>query len=308
MNIHPKFRVGWLLFTVPFISTLNVSVVPSRAATLSSATTLVNVTNFSTNAESSSVSVDTAAFAISPVESTIDLDSLDDSLGQEAITVESENGSVVATADFNTVAFFPPATSGVSSSFVSSETDNEAFGSGGSYLGFSQTESTVLANFFLNPEAGETQTFSFDFNIFWELETQATEAREQATATADVSLQICGRTSLTENPLFCDALSTFGIIDSSTPTEVFAFQKSDAFSVDVLNQPVVSGNPALNFQQADFFALGSYQREFETPIYLTLTELQNSEAYVTAPEPSATIALFSLSAIAMALGKRKKQL
>jgi hypothetical protein len=303
MNIHPKFRVGWLLFTVPFISTLSVSVVPSRAATFSSATTLVNLTNFSTNAESSSVSVDTAALAVSPVESISNADVLDDLSVEESISAETVDGSVAATTDFTTVAFFPPGISG--SSFVSSETDNEAFGEGGSYVGKSQTESTVLANFFLNPEAGETQTFSFDFNIFWGLETFTSQVRENSTATADVSLSVCGRTSLAENPLFCDSLSTFGRIESPEAIDTFAFQQSDAFSVGILSNPLVSVDSTLNFKQADFFALGSYQREFNTPIYLTLAEVQYSEAAVSVPEPSATIALLSLSAIAVALGKRK---
>jgi|GEM_PF-3916202 hypothetical protein len=302
MNIHPKFRVGWLLFTVPFVSTLSVSVVPSRAATLSSATTLVNLTNFSTNAESSSVSVDTAALAISPVESTSDSDILDDLLVEDFISAEAVDGSVAATADFTTVAFFPAS----GSSFTSSETDNEAFGIGESYFGQSYTESTVLANFFLNPATGSTQIFSFDFNIFWGLETFATEFYEASTAIADASLIVCGRVSLEENPLFCDTLSTFGKIESSNANVVdkFTFQQSDAFSVYLLNNTLISEAP--NVKQADFFVLGSYLREFTAPIYLTLTEVQYSESVVSAPEPSVTVALLGLSAVAVALGKKKK--
>jgi hypothetical protein len=220
MNIHPKFRVGWLLFTVPFISTLGISVVPSRAATFSSATTLVNLTNFSTNAASSSVSVDTAVLAISPVESISDADVLDALSVGESINVEAEDGSVAASADFTTVAFFPPS----GSSFVSSETDNEAFGMGDSYFGQSYTESTVLANFFLNPTAGETETFAFDFNTFWRLETGVTESNESSTANADISITVCGSNALGENPLFCDSLSTSGQIDSSGIVDELTFQ------------------------------------------------------------------------------------
>ncbi|MGB3404489.1 MAG: hypothetical protein WBA77_17520 [Microcoleaceae cyanobacterium] len=304
MNIHPNFRVSWLLFAVPFISTLGISTASSQAATFASSTTLVNLTNFSANAESSLVSVDAAALAISPVGSTIDLDTLDDVSAEESIAAEAANGDVVATADFNTVAFFPSDTSGNNSSFVSSEIDNEALGVGGDYLAKSNTESTVLANFFLNPDAGESETFSFDFNVFWGLETFASQATEFSSATADVSLSVCGRTSLDENPLFCDSLSTFGSLDNSGTTTAFAFQNSDPFSIDVLSNPMISGDT--NFQQADFFALGSYQREFDTPIYLTLTEVQRSEAIVSTPEPSTTIAFFSFSAVIMALKKKKK--
>ena len=304
MNIRPNFRVSWLLLTVPFVSTLGISIAPSRAATFASSTTLVNLTNVSTNAESSLASVDAAALAISPVGSTIDLDNLDDVSGEESIVAEAANGNVIATADFNTVAFFPPDTSGNSSSFVSSETDNEALGTGGDYLGISNTESTALANFFLNPEAGETETFSFDFNIFWGLESFASRVTEFSSSTADVSLTVCGRTSLETNPLFCDSLSTFGNLNSAATTPTFSFQNSDPFSLDILSSPVVFGDS--NDQQADFFALGSYQREFDTPIYLTLAEVQLSEAIVSTPEASTTIAFFSFSAVMLALRKKKK--
>ena len=310
MIIHSKFQIGWLLFTVPFVATLNISVAPSRAATFGSATTHVNLTNFSVNAKSSLVSVDTATLAISPLRLIFDSNALDGIVGEyPSINAEPADGAVVATADISTFAFFPPAVSGTWSTgaWSSSETDNEAFGTGGSYLGQSQTESTVLANFFLNPESGETQTFSFDFNVFWELESLATKIpNEITTASADVSLVVCGRTSLDENPLFCDSLSTFGKIQSPDAIDAFAFKKSDAFSVDVLSAQFVSIDPTLNLKQAEFFALGYYQREFEMPIYLTLAEVQNSKVYVKAPEPSATVALLSLSVITVALGKRKK--
>jgi hypothetical protein len=304
MNIHPNFRVSWLLFTVPFVSTLGISIAPSQAATFASSTTLVNLTNFSANAESSLVSVDAAARAISPVGSTVDLDTLDDFSGEESIAAEAANGDVIATADFSTIAFFPSETSGNNSSLVSSEIDNEALGRGGDYLGKSNTESTVLANFFLNPDAGESEIFSFDFNIFFGLETFASQDTEFSSSTADVSLSVCGRASLDENPLFCDSLSTFGSLSNVGTTTAFAFQNSAPFSIDVLNNSVVSNDS--NFQQADFFALGSYQREFDTPIYLTLTEVQYSEAIVSTPEPSTTIAFFSFSAVIMALKKKKK--
>jgi hypothetical protein len=39
---------------------------------------------------------------------------------------------------------------------------------------------------------------------------------------------------------------------------------------------------------------------------LTLTEVQYSESVVSAPEPSVTVALLGLSAVAVALGKKKK--
>ncbi|MGB3535866.1 MAG: hypothetical protein WBA13_20410 [Microcoleaceae cyanobacterium] len=305
MNIHPKLTAGWLVFTVPFISTLSLNITPSQAATFSSATTQVTLTNFNLNAEASSVTVNPTAFAISPVGSDFNSDFLDDILAEESVTASAADDTVVATADFSTVASFPSIASGNNSSFVSSETANEAFGTGGSYIGKSKTESTVLANFFLNPEAGETQTFSFDFNAFWELETFVDKTREQSTATADVSLTVCGRNSLGENPLFCDSLSTFGQLDSSNTTDLFAFQKSDPFTIDVLNNPGISGSQ--NFKQTDFFALGSYQQEFDKPIYLSLAAVQSSEAYVSTPESSTTVALLSLTALTIALGKRKKK-
>jgi hypothetical protein len=117
---------------------------------------------------------------------------------------------------------------------------------------------------------------------------------------------VCGRVSLEENPLFCDTLSTFGKIESSNANVVdkFTFQQSDAFSVYLLNNTLISEAP--NVKQADFFVLGSYLREFTAPIYLTLTEVQYSESVVSAPEPSVTVALLGLSAVAVALGKKKK--
>ncbi len=314
MKIHPKFTVGWLLFTVPFLTTLSLEITPSRAATFASATTSVNLLNFSQNAESSSVTVDATALATSPQGSILDSDSLDSILeNDQFISVEAVDNTIAATADFSTVASFPSTTSG--SSFVSSETNNEALGIGENYSGDSQTESTVLANFFLNPEAGEAETLSFDFSTFWELETLATNPdQEMTTASANISLMVCGRTALNKNPLFCDSFSTAGQIQSLTPESTFSFSRDNGFSLDVLVEPEATFDPSLNLTQANFFAMGSYQREFETPIYLTVAEVQTSEVTaqttgtpVKTPEPSVAIALLSLGTLTIGFSQRKTE-
>ncbi|NET07406.1 MAG: hypothetical protein F6K16_22425 [Symploca sp. SIO2B6] len=280
----------FLLFA-PLVANSTFVAAPSLAASFASSSATVNLFNFSHGAESSSVSTDFTVFAETPEDS---------NSGEELATSFSQRSSVVAEADSSTFAFFPP-NSGSGS--ISSDAENQAFGSGSNYLGKSKVESKVLANFLINPESGSTETFSFEFNTFFDLATSTSKVSTKAAA--DISFFLLGRSNPNSDPIIFDFFSASGKLENIEGKDSLSVQSSNTFNVDVF-EPFTSIDVESGFKQADVFTSGSYRRDFEYLTYLTLIEVSNTEATVKAPEPSSTLGLLlCVALISLMVSKNK---
>ena len=291
-----KLDKTFLIFA-PLMASSTLFASPSFAASFASSEASAFLSDFNQVAESSSVSVDASVFAATvdaDDESSFDMTSEDTIIDSiEVNPSSSDDGSALAFADFDALTFFPE---DGESSLIANDHVNEAFGTGADFSAQSETDTTAIASFFINPEEGTSETFSFDFVLSLLFETTITN--ETATASGDISIEICGSESSGADLLFCDSLSISGLFQNTGDND-FSVESSDAFSFEEFG-PVeeTSFNPELqqDTQELDFFAVGSYQREFTTPIFLTLNETKGttakvSEAIVETPEPSSLIGI-----------------
>lgn len=286
-------RNVFLLFT-PLVAGSTLVAAPSLAASFASSSATANIFNFSHSAESFSVSSDFNVLAATPDES---------NSGNESASSSSQAGSVVAEADSNSFAFFPPSSG---SGFISSDAENEAFGKGSNYFGKSEVESKVIANFLIAP----TETFSFDFNTFFDLETSTSKV--STTAAADISFVLFGKNTLNGEPVVFDFFSASGKLENIEENDSLSVDSSKGFNLDII-ESFDSIDLASGLKQADLFTQGSYRRDFDFLTHLTLLEVSKTKATVKAPEPSSTlalvlcVALFSLMASKNKISKLKQK-
>jgi hypothetical protein len=190
---------------------------------------------------------------------------------------------------------------------------SEAFGDQDNFFGFAQSEASVIGEFLLNPAPNSTESFSFDFTAFFNLATSG----EKSTAAADISLVVLGGTDPNPaNQTVFDFFSVSGELNTLGEDDLFSVDASDNFT---LNTFLPSGDFGVDIEEesADLLAMGSYQRQFDRPTYLTFVETKETKATVQAstqvPEPASTLALvifggwLSLAGRSISMGCRSRR-
>jgi hypothetical protein len=290
-----------LFFAAPLVTSSVLLVSPSLAATFASAEANVFLENFSQSPDSSTVSAKTNTVTMTPVGSVLDADE-----GENASSV-SAGDSATAIAQADSLFFTnPPA-------FATNTNLSEAFGDQDNFFGFAQSEASVIGEFLLNPAPNSTESFSFDFTAFFNLATSG----EKSTAAADISLVVLGGTDPNPaNQTVFDFFSVSGELNTLGEDDLFSVDASDNFT---LNTFLPSGDFGVDIEEesADLLAMGSYQRQFDRPTYLTFVETKETKATVQAstqvPEPASTLALvifggwLSLAGRSISMGCRSRR-
>jgi hypothetical protein len=290
-----------LFFAAPLVTSSVLLVSPSLAATFASAEANVFLENFSQSPDSSTVSAKTNTVTMTPVGSVLDADE-----GENASSVSAgDSATAIAQADS---LFFTN-----SPAFATNTNLSEAFGDQDNFFGFAQSEASVIGGFFLNPAPNLTESFSFDFTAFFNLATSG----EKSTAAADISLVVLGGTDPNPaNQTVFDFFSVSGELNTLGEDDLFSVDASDNFT---LNTFLPSGDFGVDIEEesADLLAMGSYQRQFDRPTYLTFVETKETKATVQAstqvPEPASTLALvifggwLSLAGRSISMGCRSRR-
>lgn len=212
---------------------------------------------------------------------------------------DSEGNSVAATVEAS--ALFS-----TSNPLVSNRLSAQAIGDqGANYQGIAQGKSTILGKFFLGNEP-ESETFSFNFNLSSMLAAFVENPqRDRAKATSNISFLLLGGSNENDKTV----LDFFSLSSQLTKTNDFyenssSTQKSDSFNVNLFDS-------FSDLDSNEISLLGSYQRNFKTPTYLTLVEVKQTEATANVPEPLTTVgagtaALFG-AVFKRKIGRAKKQ-
>lgn len=189
---------------------------------------------------------------------------------------DSEESSVAATVEANALfSTFSP--------LVSNRVSTQTIGDRGSnYQGIARGTSTILGQFFIGEES-ENDIFSFDFNLSSLLQAVVENPqREQAKAKSNISFLLLGGSN-EEDRTVLDFLS---ISSKLTKTDTFfensySIEKSSEFTFNVFDT-------ASDLSSNEINIFGSYQRRFQTPTYLTLVEVKQTESTTNVPEPLTT--------------------
>ncbi|NMG21605.1 hypothetical protein DP116_19985 [Brasilonema bromeliae SPC951] len=184
-------------------------------------------------------------------------------------------------------------------------------GEGRNYTGFVKSDSEIVGNF----DIGAGKTFSFNFSSFLNLGTQIDASPvENAQAKGDIAFYLYDTSNIPEQTL-PDLIT--GLLDNpnsikKTPLSFFSLagnintlgndflinkNSSDITLSESYKEVDLEGNEEKTL--AEF--RGYFQRYFEKQANITLIATRRSQARVTAPEPSTSLALvlfFGLLAIA----------
>jgi hypothetical protein len=311
-----------------------ITAAPSFAATLASSTASVDIFSFSHSPYSTLTSVQTNTFTkAGTIPNTNFEDSFEDSefplilggnratadfqavaLGENTIAdvdvsvfaseslsstdvislsaSDSEGSSVAATVEANALfSTFSP--------LVSNRLSTQAIGDqGANYQGIAQGSSTIVGQFLID-NIPENNVFSFNFNLSSVLQAFVENPeRERAQATANISFLLLGGTSEDDQTV----LDSFSVSSKLTKTQnfyenSFSTQKSSNFTLNLFETASDQSSNQINI-------LGSYQRNFSTPTYLTLVEVKQTEATTNVPEPLTTVGA-GTAALFGAVFKRK---
>jgi hypothetical protein len=211
---------------------------------------------------------------------------------------DSEGNSVAATVE--TSALFS-----TSNPLASNRVSAQAIGDrGANYRGIAQGTSTILGQFFVGNQS-ETEAFSFNFNLSSMLAAFVENPQsERAKATSKISFLLLGGSDKDDRHVF----DFFSISSKLTKTEnayenSTSSKKSSNFKLNLFDTSSDSDSNASE-------VLGSYQRDFKTPTYLTLVEVKQAGATANVPEPLTTLgagtaALFG-AAFKWKLSKKQK--
>jgi hypothetical protein len=282
-----------LFFATPLVASSVIAVSPTLAATFASAEANVFLGNFNKSPDLSTVSAKTNTIAMTPVNVISHSDE-----GEHASSA-SAGDSATAIAEADSLFFTnPPA-------FAANTTLSEAFGEAENFLGFAQSEASVTGGFLINPAPNSTETFSFDFTAFSTLITSG----EESEAKADISIVILGGTDPNPvNQTVFDIFSVSGELNTLGQDDVFSVEVSDNFTLDTF---LPSGDFGVDLEEelADVLAMGSYQRQFDRPTYLTFIETKETKATVQdstqVPEPISTLGLLVFSGL-VGLNSRRR--
>jgi hypothetical protein len=180
-------------------------------------------------------------------------------------------------------------------------------GEGRNYTGFVKSDSEIVGNF----NIGAGKTFSFNFSSFLNLGTQIDASPvENAQAQGDIGFSLYDTSDIPEQ-----TLPNFltGLLDNPN-----SINKSPLSFFSVAGKINTVGNDFLNYQNSSDITLtetykevdlegneemalaefsGYFQRYFEKQANITLVATRRSQAKVTAPEPSTSLALVLFSAL-----------
>lgn len=184
-------------------------------------------------------------------------------------------------------------------------------GEGRNYTGFVTSDSEIVGNF----EIGAGKTFSFNFSSFLNLGTQIdTSPVENAQANGDIAFYLYDTSDIAKetlpnfisglldnpNSINKNPLSFFSVAGNinTVGKDFLSYQNSSDITLSETYKEVdFEGNEEKAL--AEF--KGYFQRYFEKQANITLIATRRSQAKVTAPEPSTSLALvlfFGLLAIA----------
>ncbi|NES02078.1 MAG: hypothetical protein F6K22_04060 [Okeania sp. SIO2F4] len=260
-NILTNINISIFKIAPILIGTVLVSS-PSLAASFASSESKVTIDNFSKN-----------PYEVVEVESTAESFSIN---GGET------NASALAEANFVSV---PANAYNLSKSVVE--------GTGNSFFALAESASAVLGIFSILP--GET--FSFDFEVEFDLKTSIDSLNESANAGGDVSFFILGSIG-EDTPILLDSFTVSGNLETAGDNDFFDFpQNIDGNNFTIIDDVDFSFGSLEEYVSASFD--GSYQITFDSNqiINILLLEVKANYAQVSAPEPSTTIAFLLFGAL-----------
>ncbi|WP_017315276.1 hypothetical protein [Mastigocladopsis repens] len=273
-----------LLFT-PLVASSVLFTSPSQAATFAFSDGELSFTNFSgsistefnsdNNGETKAITLDNDDF------------------------VDFQNNPVVETSDSPANAF--------------TDVVSSVSGDGRNYIGLVKSESEIVGNF----DIGAGQTFSFNFSSFLDLGTEIdTSPAENAQANGEISFYLFDTSNISEQAL-PDFLDNLLDNPSSINTSAFSFFSLDG-NVNTLGDDSITSQNSQDITLTDNFTFvssggnqelvtasfaGSFQRYFDNSANITLIATRRSEARVTAPEPSTSLALLLFLALLALVNK-----
>jgi hypothetical protein len=270
-----------LSIAAPILASSVLAASPSMAGTFASAEAKVFIENFSQTPNDIGTSTQTNTVAVVPTSS-------DANSGNEQNVLSSSiSNAADARAEANAIFFAD------NPAFAANSILSNAFGEGQNFFGLAQSEASVLGRFFLAPEPDGTESFSFDFTAFFDLETSGVQSK----AVADISFLVLGGTDPNHaNQTVFDFFSVSGELKTTGEDDIFSVEASDNFT---LNTFLPSGEFGLDLEEesASVVAIGSYERVFRRPTYLTLVETKRTEVTVQAPEPTSILGLLAFSGL-----------
>lgn len=190
---------------------------------------------------------------------------------------DSQGSAVAATVEGSALV-------STSNPLVSNRLFAQAFGDrGANYQGIAQGKSTILGKFLIGNQP-EAESFSFTFNLSSRLAAVVENSqRARAKATSTVSFLLLGGANEGDR----EVIDFLSISSNLTKTPDFyenstSTQNSSHFLLNLWDE-----FSDVDSHQIDL--LGSYQRDFKTPTYLTLVEVKQTEATANVPEPLTTV-------------------
>lgn len=210
--------------------------------------------------------------------------------GASAFTFSKTGASAAALAQEEALFFSVPA-------WTSDLSSNLAFGENKDHLGVAETESKLIANFFI----GSGQHFSFDFAAYLNMGTSIDFPKEEY-AGADGNI-FFGVFDTTDKPVLLDFLAISGKITTPERLDSLDFIKSDSIALYQNQAGAALGG---NQEAIQAYLAGSFSRDFDSPTHLTLIQTKTNTAIVKAPEPSSAFALLSLGLICLRFKARRK--
>lgn len=281
-----------LSIAAPILASSVFAASPSMAATFASAQANVFIENFSQTPDDIGVSTQTNTVAIVPASS--EANSGND---QNVLSSSIRNATnAIAEADAIFLSDNP--------AFAANSIFSNAFGEGQNFLGLAQSEASVLGRFLLDPEPDGTESFSFDFTAFFDLETSGVQSK----AIADISFLVLGGTEPNHtNQTVFDFFSVSGALKTIGQDDVFSVEASDNFTLNTFLPSGEFGGD-LEEESASVVAIGSYEREFRRPTYLTLVEAKRTEVTVKAPEPTSIFGLLVFGGLVRLTCRSKRRI
>lgn len=260
------FTKRFLSLVTPIVTTsalaplaLCIAASPSLAVTLASSEGSFDIYNFSHNPQDIETLTDTTTVAI------------------------ASNGQVNADADASALFVVDPS---ASSTFASNSSFSKVNGDGSDYFGSAESEAGAIGYNFL-VEGGES--FSFDFAAALNLEISIDKPSEVASATGDLFLELYDSTN-PDNWVPLDSFTLSAALTTSGGGDFLDHDKSANITFDPSETSFVTSFGGTQ-ESINASVLGSFERTFDKPTYLTLVEAKSNQASAAVPEPASIVAL-----------------
>lgn len=245
--------------------------------------------------EAATFATSTSAFSFGDFSQTPISVSTETETDTSAVVISSGEGRVINDAQASALFNQDP-------TFSLNRAISESFGEGSNYLGFAESQASVLGQF----EILANTTFNFAFAGLLDIFTSIDDAdSEQAQATAGITFALLDETA--------NVLSSFELFGNlNTPGGGDTLFVESTANVDwTIDEDAFFSGPDELEEIAFLQVSGSYSERFTAPSRLTLVEVKASETFVSqepvaqTPEPGVVLALLSLSGVAFSLKKRK---